>query len=54
MNYFNEDEWPAIIDFLVSNLNKLEKAVKPFLGEIRQVLLESVKDLKEAGENQID
>jgi hypothetical protein len=54
MNYFNEDEWPVIIDFLVTNVNKLEKAVKPFLGEIRQVLLESVKDLKEAGENQID
>ena len=54
LNYFNEDDWPAIIDFLVMNINKLEKAVKPFLGEIRQTLMESVKDIKETVENPIE
>ncbi len=47
MNYFNEDEWPVIIEFLIINVNKLEKAIKPFLTEIRQVLLDSAKEIKE-------
>lgn len=43
-NYFNEEEWKGIIDFLIVNINKLEKAVKPFLPEIRSVLVSTLKN----------
>jgi len=45
LNYFNEEEWPAIIKFLVENLNKLELALKPFFGEIKITLQNSIKDI---------
>lgn len=43
LNYFNEEEWPQIIDFIIAALNQLEKAVKPYLAEVRSKLLEKVK-----------
>lgn len=43
-NYFNEEEWKDIVDFLIVNINKLEKAVKPFLPEIRSVLVATLKN----------
>jgi len=52
LNYFNEEEWPIIIDFLIENINKLERAVKPFLTEIRNALLTSIKEVKEPIEEQ--
>ncbi|MBO9153155.1 DUF4268 domain-containing protein [Chitinophaga sp. GCM10012297] len=46
-NYYNEDEWPAIIDFLITHINKLEKAVKPFTGELKTALLSAGSDTQE-------
>lgn len=47
MNYFNEDEWPAIIAFQIEYINRLEKAVRPFLSEIKLKLKQSIKDITE-------
>ncbi|HLP38206.1 DUF4268 domain-containing protein [Lacibacter sp.] len=47
LNYFNEDDWPAIISFLIDKLNKMEKAVKPYFTEIKLILQQSVKDIQE-------
>jgi hypothetical protein len=30
-NYFNQEEWPYITSFLIEHVNKLEKAVSPYL-----------------------
>ncbi|GAA4343073.1 DUF4268 domain-containing protein [Flaviaesturariibacter amylovorans] len=38
VNYFNKDEWPKIIGFLVENINKLEVATKPYLPELKKLL----------------
>ena len=38
VNYFNKDEWPQIIDFLITNINKLEAATKGYLPLLKQVL----------------
>jgi hypothetical protein len=46
-NYFNEEEWPDIIAFLIEYVNRLEKAVKPFLPEIKTALANSIKDIQE-------
>lgn len=47
LNYFNEEEWPIIIDFLIDHLNKLEKAVKPYFQEVKAALQCTVKDINE-------
>ncbi len=47
LNYFNEEEWPEIISFLIQSINRLENSVKPYLPEIRMTLIKSIKDLKE-------
>jgi hypothetical protein len=46
-NYFNEEEWPSIIAFLIEHINKLEKAVKPYLSEIRAALKANVTHINE-------
>jgi len=38
VNYFNKDEWPKIIDFLITNINKLEAATKGYLPLLKQAL----------------
>lgn len=52
LNYFNEEEWPDIITFLIGYLNRLEKSVKPFLPGIKTVLANSIKDIHEPLEEQ--
>lgn len=47
LNYFNQEEWPEIISFLIEYVNKLEKAVKPFLPEIKLALANAIKDIEE-------
>jgi len=46
-NYFNEEEWPEIIAFLIENINRLENAVGPYMPEIKATLKNSVKNIKE-------
>jgi len=46
-NYFNEEEWPDIIAFLIEYINRLEKAMKPYFVEIKTTLTNSIKDIKE-------
>lgn len=46
-NYFNETEWPEIIAFLIENVNKLEKAVRPFIADIRSALKNSTIEIEE-------
>lgn len=38
VNYYNPDEWQDIILFLIEFLNRLEKAIKPYLGEVKKSL----------------
>ncbi|MBL7766521.1 MAG: DUF4268 domain-containing protein [Chitinophagaceae bacterium] len=47
LNYFNEEEWTDIINFLIENLNKLYTAVKPYFNEISSVLISSTNDVIE-------
>lgn len=47
VNYFIESDWPAITDFLIKNLNKLETAIRPYLPAIKQSLLESPNSIIE-------
>ncbi len=35
VNYFDEDNWPIMIDFLVENVIKLEKAFSPYILKIK-------------------
>lgn len=51
-NYFNEDEWPQIIEFLKEYINRLEKAVSKFMPEIKVALKNSVKDIQEPLEDE--
>jgi len=37
-NYFNQEEWPYIISFLIKNVNKLEKSVSPYLIPLKESL----------------
>lgn len=46
-NYFNEEEWPDIVIFLIEYINKLERATKPYFTEIKNTLANSIKDIKE-------
>lgn len=46
-NYFNEEEWPEIIAFLIEHINRLDKAIKPYFVEIKTTLTNSIKDIKE-------
>lgn len=47
LNYFNEDEWQEIIDFLILYANKMEVAVKPFITEVRNKLLGAINNPQE-------
>lgn len=38
VNYFNSDDWPEMINFLIDETNNLEKAVKPYLPEVKNEL----------------
>ena len=53
MNYFNEEEWPEIISFLIKYVNKLESSIKPYLTEIKSALQVSIKDIKEPLEEEV-
>lgn len=44
-SYINEEEWPEIIDFLIEHINRLEKAVSPFISELKQALKQAGKDI---------
>lgn len=46
-NYFNETEWPEIIAFLIDYVNKLEKAVRPFIADIRSALKNTTIEIEE-------
>jgi hypothetical protein len=48
LTYFNQDDWPQIISFLLEHVNKLEKAVKPFLTEAKATLNAASKELDES------
>lgn len=37
-DYFNRDQWPETIQFLIYNVNRLEKALRPFLPEVKLAL----------------
>jgi len=52
VNYFNEEDWPAIIEFFIEFLNKLEKAIKPHLAEVRRALLGSTIEMQEPVEEE--
>lgn len=52
LNYFNEEDWSAIISFLIEALNKMEKAVKPYFAEIKSILQLSIKDIHEPFEEE--
>ena len=41
INCFNREEWGFIIDFLISNINNIQKATKPFLSEIKSKMISS-------------
>ena len=47
ISYFNEDEWPEIISFLVEHLNKLEKSFKPFFIEAKATLSTIGKEVED-------
>lgn len=53
LNYFNEEEWPQIIAFLIEYINLLEKAVNPFFTEIKMKLKQTIKDSEEPLEEDI-
>jgi hypothetical protein len=43
-SYFNVEEWPEIINFLIENINRLEKALWPHFSELKQVLKQTSKE----------
>lgn len=51
LSYANEKEWPAIIEFLIENLNKLERAVNPYLSQIKIDMQQAFKETAEATES---
>lgn len=52
-NYFNEEEWPQIINFLIENLNKLESALKAYMPGIKAALANSIKEMTEPLEDEL-
>lgn len=45
VSYFNPDDWPAMISFLIEEINNLEKAIKPFIPEVKAVLSKGANKL---------
>jgi RecB family endonuclease NucS len=43
VNYFNEEDWPKIITFLVESMHRMTKAFKAPLKEVRMKLLEFLR-----------
>jgi hypothetical protein len=43
VNYFNEEDWPKIITFLVESMHRMTKAFKAPLKEVRMKLLELLR-----------
>jgi hypothetical protein len=35
LSYFNQEQWPESIQFLIQNVNKLERAVRPYMQEVK-------------------
>ncbi len=46
-NYFNDEEWPEIIAFLIEYINRLERSIKPYLPEIKTALTNSGAEIEE-------
>jgi hypothetical protein len=42
VNYFDEDDWPKMIDFMVDTLDRLVSAFRKPLKEVRQKLLKNI------------
>ena len=42
VNYFDEDDWTEMIDFMVDSLDRLVLAFKKPLKEVRQKLLKNI------------
>jgi hypothetical protein len=38
LNYFNKEEWPQIVGFLIEHINLLETAVRPYLSSLKTAL----------------
>ncbi len=47
VNYFNKEEWPQIIDFLILNINKLESATREYMPVLKKSLTNSDVDTNE-------
>lgn len=52
-NYFNPDEWGAIIIIIIEHLNQLQKATKPFLKDIKNALTLSLSELSDVAEEEL-
>ncbi len=46
VNYFNEEDWSQIINFLIKNINLLEASIKPYLPELKKQLKHSDGDVE--------
>jgi hypothetical protein len=42
VSYFNSEDWPAMITFLIDEINNLEKAVKPYMAALKASLSKAV------------
>ncbi len=47
VNYFNKEDWSKIESFLISSINKLEAATKPYLVDLKKLLSVQDSDLSE-------
>lgn len=43
VSYFNKEDWQGMIEFLIEGINNLERAVKPFIGELKVALTKGLK-----------
>ncbi|HOX83211.1 MAG TPA: DUF4268 domain-containing protein [Chryseolinea sp.] len=41
VSYFNSDDWPGMISFLIEQTNNLEKSVRPYLPEVKAALVKA-------------
>lgn len=48
LNYYNEEDWPNIIEFSIEYLNKLQNAVSHHLVEVKSTLQHSIKEIQES------
>ena len=43
VSYFNEEDWPKMVDFMVESMVKLRKSTKSHMQEVRTELLKYLK-----------